>query len=42
MRIAKRSIKFEKEGLWNKMNQMVTQSLQQQLDLKANHQGLER
>ncbi len=31
---------LKKKGLWKKMNQMLTQSLQQQLDLKVNHQGL--
>ncbi len=30
------------KGLWNNMSQMVVQSLQWQLDLKANRQGLER
>ncbi len=32
------STNFEEEGLWNKMNQMVTQNLQQQLALEANRQ----
>jgi hypothetical protein len=32
---------MKKKGLWNKMNQMATLSLQRQLDLEKNHQGLE-
>ncbi len=39
MRITEQSTNFEEKRLWNKMNWMVTQSLQQQLDLEANHQG---
>jgi hypothetical protein len=34
----KPSIDSKDEKLWNKMNRMVTRSLQQQLDLEANHQ----
>jgi hypothetical protein len=33
---------FENEELWNKMNWMVTQSLQWQLDFQANCQIIER
>jgi len=36
------STNSEKARLWNKMNRMVRQSLQQQLDLEANHQGPKR
>jgi hypothetical protein len=34
----KRSIGFEDEEFWNKMNQMVIKTWQGQLDLEANHQ----
>jgi hypothetical protein len=36
IRTIEQSIDFEDENLWNKMNWMVTLSLQQQLDLEAN------
>ncbi len=39
---AKWSIDSEKKALWNKMNQMVTQSLQWELDLEANRQVIEQ
>jgi hypothetical protein len=37
-----RSTHFENDELWNKMNKMVTQNLQWQLDLEANWQVIER
>ncbi len=36
------STHFENDELWNKMNKMVTQNLQRQLDLEANWQVIER
>jgi hypothetical protein len=36
------SIDFENEELWNKMNRMVTQNLQRQLDFEVNQQVIEK
>jgi len=36
------SIDFENEELWNKMNRMVTQNLQRQLNLEVNQQVIEK
>jgi len=35
IRISKWTIDFKDEGLWNKMNWMVTRKLQRQLDLEV-------
>ncbi len=42
VRIVEWTTDFEDEGLWNKMNRMLTQSLQWQLDLEADHKVIER
>jgi len=42
VRIAEWTTNFQDEGLWNKMNWMLTQSLQWQLDLEADRQVIER
>jgi hypothetical protein len=42
IRTIERSIDYEDEELWNKMNQMVTWSLLWQWDLEANWQFIER
>ncbi len=42
IRIIERSTNSKNKKMRNKMNQMVTQSLQRQLDLEANQQVIER